>query len=81
MPIWPMNAVSTKEAIGSAVKARAAGNAIDAISTPSLSNLRACLLIQQIKYYKILQISTQKPKYIHKTDIIKTIIRSSTGRP
>ena len=27
VPIWPMNAVSTREAIGSAVKANAAGNA------------------------------------------------------
>ena len=47
LPIRPINAVSTKEAIGSAVKASAAGKAIDAISTPSLSNLRADLLKQK----------------------------------
>lgn len=40
-----MNAVSTREAIGSAVKASAAGNAIDAISKPSLSNLKTNLPI------------------------------------
>lgn len=43
IPIWPMNAVSIKEAIGSAVKASAAGNAICAISRPSLSSLRTFL--------------------------------------
>ena len=47
VPIWPMNAVSTREAIGSAVKARAAGNAIDAISKPSLSKLRTHLHIKE----------------------------------
>jgi hypothetical protein len=38
-----MNAVSTSEAIGSAVKAIAAGNAIDNISRPRLSNLNTNL--------------------------------------
>lgn len=42
-----MNAVSTREAIGSAVKASAAGNAIDAISKPSLSKLRTNLHIRE----------------------------------
>ena len=45
IPIWPINAVSAREAIGSAVRAKAAGNAICAISNPSSSNLRTCLLI------------------------------------
>lgn len=62
IPIWPMNAVSTREAIGSAVKARAAGNAIEAISKPSLSNLKTCLFIQQSICFKLLHISTQKKK-------------------
>nr|GMD71476.1 hypothetical protein Iba_chr12eCG16370 [Ipomoea batatas] len=44
VPIWPMKAVSTREAIGSAVKASAAGRAILAISTPSSSSLKIDLL-------------------------------------
>ena len=45
IPNWPMNAVSTREAIGSAVRASAAGNAICAISKPSSSILKANLPI------------------------------------
>lgn len=39
-----MNAVSIRDAIGSAVKAIAAGNAILAISRPSSSNLNTDLM-------------------------------------
>lgn len=42
-PMWPMNAVSIREAIGSAVKARMVGTEICIISTPSSSFLRAFL--------------------------------------
>lgn len=34
--MWPTNAVSTRDVIGSAAKANAAGNAIDMISIPIL---------------------------------------------
>ena len=47
IPIWPMNAVSTSEAIGSAVKAIAAGSAIDNISRPRLSDLKTSLHIKK----------------------------------
>lgn len=43
IPIWPMKAVSIKDAIGSAVKASAAGKAILRISWPSSSNLKTDL--------------------------------------
>lgn len=50
-----MKAVSIKEAIGSAVKASADGNAIIAISEFSSSFLKTLLNIKpQISYYKIL---------------------------
>lgn len=42
-PIRPTNAVSTNEAIGSAIKESVAGNAICAISIPSSSFLRIFL--------------------------------------
>jgi hypothetical protein len=42
-----MNAVSTKEASGSAASAKAAGNAIDAISRPSPSLVNALLKEKQ----------------------------------
>jgi hypothetical protein len=42
-----MNAVSTCEAIGSAVKVIAAGNAIDNISRPRLSNLNTNLQYEE----------------------------------
>ena len=45
IPIWPMNAVSIREAIGSAAMANAAGTAICAISEPSSSSLKMRLLI------------------------------------
>lgn len=44
--MWPMNAVSTREAIGSAAKARAAGNAIQAISKPSSSFFNTFLVLE-----------------------------------
>ena len=44
IPIWPIKAVSMRDAIGSAVKAIAAGIAMVAISTPSSSGFRADLL-------------------------------------
>lgn len=47
-----MNAVSTRDAIGSAVKASAAGRAILAISRPNSSNLNTDLLIAHNKLYK-----------------------------
>lgn len=47
LPIWPMKAVSTRDAIGSAVKASAAGKAIRAISKPSSSNFRTDLIHQR----------------------------------
>lgn len=37
--MWPTKAESTKDAIGSAAKANAAGNAIDKISSANSSNL------------------------------------------
>lgn len=46
-----MNAVSTRDAIGSAVKARAVGRAILAISKPSSSNLKTDLL-RQVETHK-----------------------------
>lgn len=42
-PIWPMNAVSTREARGSAAKASVAGSAICAISRPNSSFLKIFL--------------------------------------
>lgn len=54
VPIWPINAVSTREAIGSAVKASAAGNAIRAISNPSSSMEKkrtpACIFFNDFRY-------------------------------
>lgn len=44
-----MNAVSTKDAMGSAVRARAAGRAILAISTPSSSSLNTELKKEETK--------------------------------
>uniref|UniRef100_A0A2P2M471 MATE efflux family protein 1 n=1 Tax=Rhizophora mucronata TaxID=61149 RepID=A0A2P2M471_RHIMU len=41
--MWPINAESISEATGSAVKAKAAGNAIRAISSPSSSILKTSL--------------------------------------
>ena len=52
IPICPMNAVSMREARGSAVKANAAGNAICVISRPRLSGLRT-LLTKQNMYKKV----------------------------
>lgn len=43
IPKWPTNAVSTKEVIGSAARANAAGNAILTISHPSTSNFTTSL--------------------------------------
>lgn len=43
IPNWPMNAVSIREAIGSAASAMAAGNAIRSISNPSASILKTSL--------------------------------------
>nr|AFK40239.1 unknown [Lotus japonicus] len=42
--MWPMNAVSIKEAIGSAAKARMVGTEICIISRPSSSFLRTFLM-------------------------------------
>lgn len=42
-PMWPMNAVSIKEAIGSAAKARMVGTEICIISRPSSSFFRTFL--------------------------------------
>lgn len=44
-PIWPINAVSIREAIGSAVNASAEGRAMFAISRPSSSFLKTFLEI------------------------------------
>lgn len=41
--MWPMKAVSIKDAMGSAATARAAGNAIPRISRPIESNLNTSL--------------------------------------
>jgi hypothetical protein len=43
IPKWPMNAVSMREAIGSAATANAEGNAIPNISFESASNLKISL--------------------------------------
>lgn len=45
VPKWPMNAVSMREAIGSAATASADGNAIPSISLPMESILKTCLHI------------------------------------
>lgn len=42
-PMWPMNAVSIREAIGSAAKARVVGSAIFSISKPNSSLEKAFL--------------------------------------
>jgi len=42
--MWPTNAVSINEAIGSAAKATAAGKAMESISIPSSSNLNQPIL-------------------------------------
>ena len=42
-PMWPMKAVSTREATGSAMSASAPGTAIPMISRPSSSHLNASL--------------------------------------
>ena len=47
-PIWPMNAVSTREASGSAAKAIAAGIAMRATSKPSSSGFKTFLHLIQI---------------------------------
>lgn len=52
-PIRPMNAVSIKEAIGSAIKASVAGNAIFTISEPSSSFFKT-FLEKLLSNYKIL---------------------------
>lgn len=60
VPIWPMKAVSIKEAMGSAVNASAAGKAIVAISTPSSSFLKTSL--KKINYNSLL--ASQQKKII-----------------
>lgn len=59
-PIWPMNAVSIKEAIGSAAKASAAGIAICAISSPNSSFLKT-LLAKQLGNYRQLGFIKSSP--------------------
>ena len=54
IPIWPMKAVSTRDAIGSAVNASAAGKAILAISKPSSSNLKTDLIHQRKSNFKFI---------------------------
>lgn len=46
--MWPMKAVSIRDATGSAISASAAGKAILMISIPSSSNLKACLCVSCI---------------------------------
>ena len=43
IPKWPMNAVSIREAMGSAAAASAAGNAIPSISLDRASSLKTSL--------------------------------------
>lgn len=50
-PKWPMNAVSIREATGSAAKASAAGTAICAISTANSSILKTFLDKQIIELH------------------------------
>lgn len=65
-----MNAVSTREATGSAAKASAAGKAIRAISRPSSSNLKTCLFTKKEKKntiekkgpYQHIKITIQEPE-------------------
>lgn len=45
IPIWPTNAVSIREAAGSATNARSVGSAIWTISRPSSSALKTFLEI------------------------------------
>jgi hypothetical protein len=78
-PIWPMNAVSIKEAIGSAAKASAAGIAICAISSPNSSFLKTLLAKQlgnkmldfiksSLTFHKVtINLKNQK-----ETDLLKT---------
>lgn len=48
-----MNAVSIREAIGSAANARAAGNAMRSISKPRSSNLKTLLKMSRVKIYHL----------------------------
>lgn len=56
-----MNAVSTREATGSAAKASAAGKAICAISRPSSSNLKTCLFTKKENKKRITTIEKKGP--------------------
>jgi hypothetical protein len=58
-----MNAVSTKEASGSAASANAAGNAIDAISRPSPSLVNA--LLKEKQWQHIEKMSRKLQQYHH----------------
>jgi hypothetical protein len=62
-PICPMNAVSTKEASGSAASANAAGNAIEAISRPSPSLVNALLKEKQWQHME--KMSRKLQQYHH----------------
>lgn len=74
IPIWPMKAVSTRDAIGSAVKASAAGKAIRAISKPSSSNFNTDLITSKEKpNYKFLLDHVKKKKKIPKKNVIPEI--------
>jgi hypothetical protein len=54
IPKWPMNAVSMREAIGSAATANAEGNAIPNISFESASNLKISLHLITIYHIQAL---------------------------
>lgn len=58
-----MNAVSTKEASGSAASANAAGNAIEAISRPSPSLVNALLKEKQWQHME--KVSRKLQQYHH----------------